>query len=215
VFKKQTDVITVSSCDKIIGKVHETVKKSLLKAVKDLKVSSTYGLPKTLKLSIVIHYMVTNNIKVDDGLVNGAVGILKHIEKNDAGDPRRLWMFFNDPNVGKKVRTEMKQMARSKGIDESLTPIEILSRNIKPRKNTAAMVMRRQFPVVPAEAITIYKSQGGVYDAAVVNLRPGMKRNELYVALSRVTSLNGLFIRGTLQEVAGKIGKTLNSPLHV
>lgn len=80
--KKQTNVLNVNASDKVIGKVNDLVKHSLIKAIKDLQVSSTYGVPKLLKLNMGIHYMVTNNTKVDDGMVNGTVGVLKYIEKN-------------------------------------------------------------------------------------------------------------------------------------
>jgi len=54
---------------------------------------------------------------------------------------------------------------------------------------------RKQFPLMLAFAITIHKSQGlshenAIVDAGSTNFGPGM----IYVALSRVTSLNGLHL---------------------
>jgi len=51
-----------------------------------------------------------------------------------------------------------------------------------------------QFPVVPAEAITIHKSQGATYSKVVVHTSPGMQRAALYVACSRATRAAGLNI---------------------
>lgn len=51
-----------------------------------------------------------------------------------------------------------------------------------------------QFPIVPAEAITVRKSQGATLDKVVVNLRQNMKRQSIYVAFSRSRSANRLYI---------------------
>ena len=47
-----------------------------------------------------------------------------------------------------------------------------------------------------AEAITIHKSQGRSERIVTVDVREGMNRQKYYVAFSRATSLNGLFIVG-------------------
>ena len=58
-------------------------------------------------------------------------------------------------------------------------------------------VHRSKIPIVPAEAITIHKSQGSTYTYVVVHTGKRKLSGRLaYVAYSRVTSLNGLFIDG-------------------
>ncbi|GFX95678.1 uncharacterized protein TNCV_4886041 [Trichonephila clavipes] len=61
-----------------------------------------------------------------------------------------------------------------------------LGGNIKCRRN--------QFPVVSASAITIYKSQGGTFDEVVFNYDKSQQIQLVYVALSRVTSIDGLYL---------------------
>ncbi|CAF4769342.1 unnamed protein product, partial [Rotaria sp. Silwood2] len=84
---------------------------------------------------------------------------------------------------------------RNRNIDLSLTPVEPVTRQINTR-STNFEVERKQFPVVPCEAMTIYKSQGGTYEKVIVNLKKEMTRSELYVACSHATKATGLYLIG-------------------
>lgn len=55
-----------------------------------------------------------------------------------------------------------------------------------------------QFALTLAHAITIYKSQGQTMKQVVVHLSSRMTRQLLYVAYSRATTSNGLYIIGNL-----------------
>ncbi|GBM98029.1 hypothetical protein AVEN_151120-1 [Araneus ventricosus] len=65
--------------DVILGKLAESTKERVLEGLKRKKLNEMNGLPHWLTLKIGIKYMITNNIDVEDGLVNGACGILKLI----------------------------------------------------------------------------------------------------------------------------------------
>ncbi|WP_394553624.1 ATP-dependent RecD-like DNA helicase [Agromyces sp. MMS24-JH15] len=57
-----------------------------------------------------------------------------------------------------------------------------------------------QFPLRLAWAVTIHKSQGASYDAAVIDLGPRtFSPGQTYVALSRLTSLDGLYLTRPLR----------------
>lgn len=144
---------------------------------------------------------MTENIDTSDGLVNGITGSLKNIDfgynkKLNLRKPLLLWIDFENNNIGKNQRLKMIHQAEKSGINLSYkwTPIEYARYIIKRMKSSNIQVIRMQFPLVPAEAITIHKSQGATLDKVVVNLRQNMKRQSIYVAFSRSKSANGLYI---------------------
>ncbi|KAH7964859.1 hypothetical protein HPB49_001930 [Dermacentor silvarum] len=53
---------------------------------------------------------------------------------------------------------------------------------------------RTQFPLVQASAITVHKSQGGTYASVVYEYARTHSQKLVYVALSRCTNLNGLYL---------------------
>lgn len=151
----------------------------------------------TFKLQVDAKYMVTVNIATDDGLVNGSTGHLRRIVCDQAGKPHRLWLEFPDEAVGRAARRQYCGQMRAENIPPTWTPVEQTARAIRTLKGNLILVERKQFPVTPAEAITVHKSQGGTFKYVAVHLKKAVPRNSLYVACSRATSLDGLFIFGT------------------
>lgn len=141
--------------------------------------------------------MVTSNIDCEDGLVNGATGTLGHVTLlNDQAI--KIWLNFNDNDIGKRARSPFTEYMKKHNINLNFVPIAPHSVPLNVKKLTEHNIVREQFPVVPAEAITIHKSQGQTYDKICVDLTHSKKisRQLLYVAFSRVKSLQHLYIIG-------------------
>ena len=141
--------------------------------------------------------MIVCNINVEDGLVNGASGLLKYISINEKiNEPEILWFHFLPERVG--LNTRLNGINHNDiNIDKFWTPIykkiTLLKNHTFQQKG---QVTRTQFPIVAAEAMTIHKSQGQSYNEVCVSLNGRITKSMLYVALSRVASLSGLYILG-------------------
>lgn len=59
---------------------------------------------------------------------------------------------------------------------------------------------RKQIPLRPAHAVSIHKSQGLTLDKVEAHLRQTFEPGQTYVALSRVRTLEGLFLKGFNRE---------------
>lgn len=161
------------------------------------KYQDTHNLPYMLNLVEGIRYMVTNNIDVSDGLFNGATGVLKSI-KMLGNLPFIVYIKFDDSSIGKKAR-QVHSTSPEDNIDPSWTPIEKRKEQFTCGDKGSITILRHQFALVPAEAITIHKAQGQSYEKVVVEWDKNLQRKTLYVCCSRATTLSGLFLLGKFQ----------------
>ena len=77
--------------------------------VHKMKIRDTGGLPYILHLQIDKQYMITTNIDVADGLVNGATGILKYIEY-DYEEDTELQKFILERIIADKSHVKLKRL---------------------------------------------------------------------------------------------------------
>jgi ATP-dependent exoDNAse (exonuclease V) alpha subunit len=118
--------------------------------------------------------------------------------KNDKGEVRR---FFNGKIATiKKISGEKITVTFSGRKDDMLLEKEIWKNirfNFNKEKNTIEeeeLGSFSQYPVRLAWAITIHKSQGLTFEKAIIDAGASFAAGQVYVALSRLTSLNGLVL---------------------
>jgi ATP-dependent DNA helicase PIF1 len=121
--------------------------------------------PRVLDLKEGAQVMLLKNLDVGGGLVNGSIGVVKRM-----ADDFVTVQFSND------------------NVDVELAEWEIRD------GDNHILAKRTQIPLRLAYAITIHKSQGCTLSKAKVNLRNAFAPGQAYVALSRIKSLDGLFI---------------------
>lgn len=121
----------------------------------------------TLELRNGAQVMLITNLSLDTGLVNGSRGIV--VGFNTAGpEPLPIVEFLN----GRR---------------------EIITRNSWAIDDTN--INRSQIPLRLAYAVTIHKVQGATLDCALIDIgRTTFEYGQAYVALSRVKSLDALYI---------------------
>ncbi|GBP91921.1 hypothetical protein EVAR_103570_1 [Eumeta japonica] len=121
----------------------------------------TGGLPYETVFVPNVFYMITTNIDVSDGLANGAVGKLVHLEFNDEGDVNVVWLDFPDSQkIGQKIKKKVAGHVASHQISTIAVPIGRRSATIPHNNNKTINVKRSHLPLVCACETTIHKSQG-------------------------------------------------------
>jgi hypothetical protein len=155
--------------------------------------SKTDGLMGKLKLFVGMRCMVTANIDTANGLSNGSVGFIYFIPDTPVNErPAYLLLKLRD-----------REDLLYKGLPPGVAPLFIRSGTfkirLKNRQKSSVTIRRLQFPLVPAYAVTDYKSQGETLQAGLLDIRKPPTGNwasffALYVLLSRVATLEGLFL---------------------
>ncbi|XP_037576390.1 ATP-dependent DNA helicase PIF1-like [Dermacentor silvarum] len=159
------DVVALHVEDTYIGYANPDGLTKAIAKVEKMSHTEFANLPREILVVIGKPYMITTNIDVIDGLVNGAVGILKVCEKSVGNEfPKRFWLHFDEaPTTGSLARLRSKQMlneARRSGhhVDASWVPIEPTITTLTLDRKTGVACKRKQFPLVQASAITVHKS---------------------------------------------------------
>ena len=93
---------------------------------------------------IVVH---TPNVDVEDGLTNGATGVMKHIDFRMEGTnrPSIIWVLFDEPHVGRTTREKYRKLYNST-IHTDWTPVFDTQRTFILNYKT---YQRFHFPLTP------------------------------------------------------------------
>ena len=177
--------ITCTSSSRIIKNFKPTVDKA--GCISNTPFQAVLQLKKGAEV-ILIH-----NISVVDGLCNGSRGVLLDVVKREE-KVKKLVIKFHNPQHGIKQREKMPCHRYKEG-----TYIEPVLWQYYLGSSTATVY---QFPVKMAAAITAHKIQGQTVskpNSLVVDIQTTFKPGMVYVMLSRVCSLQQLFILEKLQ----------------
>nr|XP_034317093.1 uncharacterized protein LOC117686351 [Crassostrea gigas] len=149
-------------------------------------ITKTDSLSSSLLFAVNARVMLTRNCDVKDGLVNGVMGYISHFQYGDAETTNvtAIAVIFDSQNVGIKTGKRTK--------NGNMVLIERIQEEILVRKSNA--IVRQQFPLKLSWACTAHKVQGMTVEKVVVNLDKTFAPGQAYVALTRVTSKDGLFI---------------------
>ena len=138
----------------------------------------------SLSISVGTRVMLLRNLCSDLGLVNGAIGTVTSLQIRYGSEVMSVSVLFDDPSIG----------YAGFGTPGPHVPIDI-NKVGHTFKHNSKSITRKAFPLMAAWACTIHKVQGMTFDTICVDIgsdifEPGMS----YVALSRVRTLNGLYI---------------------
>ncbi|XP_060571765.1 uncharacterized protein LOC132729947 [Ruditapes philippinarum] len=150
--------------------------------------SLTGGLCEKLSLCKGARVMITKNIDVTEGLVNGTQGIVEDFWSAPTGEVTAIIVKCDQQKCGQQSRLKFPHIARKY---PGGTPIFRDEVHIQTKTCT---VIRQQFPLRLCWACTMHKTQGMTLPKCVVSIAGRFNDGQCYVALSRVTSLSDLFI---------------------
>lgn len=176
---------TIKAIDSIAGQTSHISLTSLSD-----KQSDTGGLYSTLKLAIGACVMLTTNVDVSDGLVNGARGEVVHIVTNTSSNVTNVLVKFDSSRVGlKAVQTSPHRTRSANAVPLSKYEVVLYGKGKRDSE-----IKHLQFPLTVAWATTIHKVQGLTLDE-IVDMKGGrFSPGQAYVAISHVKTLVGLHI---------------------
>lgn len=176
-YKKSVEGENKNELAKLPGKTHTYNATSSFNAALDGK-AELDAIMRNCQATQVLEFkkhaqvMLVANIDPSNGLVNGSRGVVT------------------------KLRPGYVKVRFDNGYETKITPHSWTKEHRTRKANIVLgiIAMYRQIPLILAWAITAHKSQGLTISCALVDTTESFANGQTYVALSRVTTLEGLFL---------------------
>ncbi|CAG2240378.1 unnamed protein product [Mytilus edulis] len=145
IHRSPNPVYSIKAKDKFVGSAPPSMKTKILETFKNSK-NQTKQLSTILEVSVGVHYEITVNLDTSDGLINGASCKMVKVELTDASffASGKLWVQFNDPEIGKQLRKDSRRFYKSCHKKE-WTPLEPIDKSVRKE-----MERLRENPVQPS-----------------------------------------------------------------
>ncbi|XP_047128474.1 uncharacterized protein LOC100206110 isoform X1 [Hydra vulgaris] len=142
---------------------------------------------KVLNLKVGAQVMLLNNLSVSNGLVNGARGVVtKFMSLKESKNPNETGLIeFEESEYPRYPVVKFVN-----NLELLITPDQIST-----EVAWEVISYRKQLPLALAWAVSVHKAQGMTLERVELSIANAFEHGQAYVALSRVTSLNGLLLR--------------------
>ena len=163
---------------------------SIAKIIDLLHSGRTSNRLKRLPLALGMPVMITTNIDLAGGIVNGTIGTVRAIDYTTLPNGDRILNHCI-------VHIPSARAAPMNGLGDHEFPIlpDTITVRYQGSKSKQSLSFKRtQLPLIPAFAMTAHKSQGQTLDKAIVDLANCHGTEAPYVMVSRVRRLNDLLI---------------------
>jgi nucleoside-triphosphatase THEP1 len=187
---KEDNYITLTSHNYIADKINERELNSLSGKKHNFRAivegtfhEKTFPAEDVLQLKTGAQIMFIKNDKGEfRRYYNGKIGIVKDIDEDD--------ITIGFPNESMEIQLER----------EEWTNIRYHFNEEKKQVEEEVLGSFSQYPIRLAWAITIHKSQGLTFDKAIIDAGASFTAGQVYVALSRLTNINGLVLRSKISK---------------
>lgn len=147
-------------------------------------------IPAELRLKIGAQVMLTRNMPLQH-LVNGSRGVVKSFQEEGKCEAKSS-QGYGGPGPGGTGASKQQYP-----VVHFANGVRLLVKDEDNFQGGAAGAMTRsQLPLKLAWSITVHKSQGMTIERAELQLDDAFDYGQVYVALSRLTALAGLWVRG-------------------
>ncbi|CAF4753159.1 unnamed protein product, partial [Rotaria sp. Silwood2] len=150
----------------------------------------TKRINKPLQLAKNAKVMITKNICVNDGLANGVTGHIVEFVVNNNGNISHIIIKCDSPKVGRLHRVTCPHChgRDTVCVTRESDTIDRQDFDLSSKKGI------KQFPLRLSWAMTIHKAQGITVDQVVISTKDFFGSGMGYTALSRVRTIEGLFL---------------------